>query len=222
MTFKKKIITLSSAAVLSLSVTLSAVAVSIPFTDLSGIPAKDKIISLQERGIVAGTDKGIFSPDSRVTTVQAVHMLVKALDLNLNLVRFAKEPKATDYFTKANDDTWYANALIIASVNGVEVDRDVEMNRFWTKEQFTNTLVTAMERHYNLPLLKIMPPEIKDADQMTVEYSGAIQRALIYGVVKLDEEGNLYPKDELTRAEAAEQLYNAIEFIKAHPQVVVD
>lgn len=222
MTFKKKIITLSSAAVLSLSVTLSAVAVSIPFKDLSDVPAKDKIISLQERGIVAGTSEGIFSPNSRVTTVQALHMLVKTLDLNLNLVRFAKEPKATDYFTKADNDAWYANALITASVNGVEVDKDIEMNRFWTKEQFTNTLVTAMERHYKLPLPKIMPPEIKDAGQMSEQYGGAIQRALIYGVAELDEEGNFYPKDEITRAEAAELLYNAVELIKAHSAAAAD
>ncbi|MDF2985088.1 MAG: S-layer y protein [Eubacterium sp.] len=219
MTLKKKILTASSAAILSLTLAFNAVAASVPFTDISDIASKDKIISLQERGYVSGTGNNRFSPASRINTAQTIQLLVKAFDLNLQLVRFAKEPKATDYFTKAHNDAWYANALITASVNGVEIDKEIDMSKDWTREEFTNILISTMEKHFNLPMLKIKPVDIKDTDQINVEFSGAIQRALIYGVVKLDEEGNFYPKDKLTRAEAAEQIYNALEYLKAHQKV---
>ncbi len=222
MTLKKKILTASSAALLSLTFAFNAVAVSVPFTDISHITSKDKIISLQERGYVSGTGNKKFSPDSRINTAQTIQLLVKAFDLNLDLMRFIKEPKATDYFTKADDAAWYANALITASVNGVEIDKDIEISKDWTREEFTNTLISTMESHYNLPMLDIKPTAIKDEDQLTVEFSGAIQRALVYGVVKLDAEGNFYPKDKLTRAEAAEQIYNALEYLKGQEKVQTD
>ncbi len=222
MTVKKKLITLAAAAILSLSFALSGAEASIQLMDLPDTQVKDKIVSLYERGIIAGTSDGKFSPMSRVTTAQTIQLLVNAFDLNLNFVRFAKEPKATDYFSKADDNAWYANALIIASVNGVEINRDIDLNQVWTREQFTNTLVTFMEKHCNLPMLKILPETIADESQITAEYSGAVQRALLYGIVKLDEEGNFYPKDRLTRAEAAEQIYNALEYLQANVKKIVD
>ncbi len=74
-----------------------------------------------------------------------------------------------------------------------------------------------METHKNLPMIKIIPAVIADQDQLTVDYDGSIQRSLVYGVTKLDAEGKFNPKDKMTRAEVAEQVYNALEYIKERP-----
>ncbi|WP_243124100.1 S-layer homology domain-containing protein [Pelotomaculum schinkii] len=66
-------------------------------------------------------------------------------------------------------------------------------------------------------MINLVPVEIADHDQLTISYDGAIQRALFYGVTKLDAEGKFNAKGKISRAEAAEQIYNALEYLKAHP-----
>lgn len=78
-------------------------------------------------------------------------------------------------------------------------------------------LSQSMQKYGNLPMIKLNPAEIADGDQVTAEYQGAIQRALVYEVIKLDAEGKLNPKGKITRAEVAEKIYNALEYLKAHP-----
>ncbi len=221
MKIKLKIITLSAAAALAL--TMSSFAAAAPFTDLLNTSAKEKILSLQEKGYVSGVGNGLFAPDTEATAVQSIQLFVNAFDLNLNFVKFAKEPKAADYFSEADNDAWYVKALIIAAVNSLELPTDLDINGHWTKEEFTFRLIKAMEKNRQLPMIKIAPPEIRDQELITVEYTGALQRALIYGVTALDSDGNFNPKVKISRAQAAEQVYNALEYLDAHsPKAVID
>lgn len=212
-----KMLTLTAVTALSLSFAGQSYAAANPFTDIANIAAKDKIIALQERGLVNGISDDLFAPNSTITAAQGIQLIVNAADLNLDLVRFLVEPKATDYFKNADNDAWYANALITASVNGVELPADLDPDKKWTREEFTHQLIRTIEAHGNLPLIKLVPADIKDSADMTIDYDGSIQRALAYNVVKLDEQGNFHPKAEITRAEAAEQIYNMLEYLKAHP-----
>ena len=122
MSIKSKIISLSTVFALILTFSSQcALAATTPFTDIDNVAAKDKIISLQEKGFVNGIGNGLFAPDSKLTAAEGIQLIVNSLDLNLDLVSFFKEPKATDYFKKADDSAWYADALIIAAVNGVDL-----------------------------------------------------------------------------------------------------
>lgn len=188
-----------------------------PFTDLTDVIAKDKILSLQEKGYVTGIGDCLFAPDSKVTAAQGIQFIVSSLELNLDLIRFIKEPKATDYFTKADNTAWYANTLIIATVNGIELPKDLDPNKEWTREEFTYHLIQAIEKNGDLPAIKMIPVKLADQDQLTSSYDGSIQRALVYGVVKLDAESKFNPKVAISRAAAAEQIYNALEYLKSHP-----
>jgi len=222
MNIKSKLVTFSTVAVLTLSLTAQcfATAIATPFTDLENIAAKDKILSLMEKGYVKGVSDGIFAPDKTITAAESIQLIVNAFDLNLDTVRFIKEPKATDYFENADNDAWYANTLIIAAVKGLELQRDLNPNQEWTREEFTYNLIKATEQHGNLPMIKIIPQEIADENELTVDYNGAIQRSLVYEITKLDEEGKFNPKEKISRAEATEQIYNALEYIKAHQMPV--
>ncbi|WP_337101155.1 S-layer homology domain-containing protein [Paenibacillus sp. YIM B09110] len=214
---KFKMLTLSTVTALTLTFVGQSYAASNPFSDLTNIAAKDKIVALHDQGIVRGITNEVFAPNETITAAQGVQLIVNAANLNLDLVRFLKEPKVTDYYKNANDDAWYANTLITAVVNGVELPADLDPNMKWTREEFTHQLIRTIEAHSNLPLIKLVPVEIKDSADLTIDYEGSIQRALAYQVVKLDAQGNFNPKAEISRAEAAEQIYNVLEYIKAHP-----
>lgn len=211
-----KTVTLSAALVLSLSVAGQSFAAA-GFTDLAGVAAKDKIESLQQQGILHGVSEGKFNPKGPVTAAQGVQMFVKGLALNIDLLRFFKQPLATDYFAKADNKAWYADALIIAANNNIGLPADLDPAHNWTREEFTHQLMLAIEQHSNLPMIKIAPVNIADASDFALGYDGSIQRALALGITKLDSAGKFRPAADITRAEAAEMLYNALEYVAAHP-----
>lgn len=219
---KRKMISVCLTAVLLFALTVQCFAATTPFTDLDKINAKEHILALQEKGYVSGVAEGLFAPGKSVTAAQGLRFIVKALDLNLGAIRFIKEPKATDYFTKADDNAWYANTLIIAAVSGLGLPKDMDPNKYWTREEFTYQLVHAMELHENLPMIKLVPVVITDESQMQSSYSGAIQRAISYDIVELDAKGNFSPKTRITRAEAAEEIYKAIAYISSGPVQIID
>lgn len=217
-----KMITISIALLLTLTFAGYSFAADEYFSDLTGVPSKDKILAMQEKGYIAGVGNHLFAPDEKVTAAQGVQFIVNCLELNLDLVKFAKEPKATDYFGKADNDSWYANALIIAKVNGLELPADLDPNKIWTREEFTYQLIVAAENHANLPKIKLIPVKITDQDQISSSYDGAIQRAITYGVISLDDQGKFNPKDEISRGEAVDQIYNVLKYIEKHPMPVTD
>ncbi|WP_438445369.1 S-layer homology domain-containing protein [Gorillibacterium sp. sgz5001074] len=173
--------------------------------------------ALQERGIVSGVDDQHFVPKGKITYAEGVQLLVKAFGLNIDNVRFIKQPLASDYFTNVPNDAWYAKAFIIAQVKGMELPRDVNPTAPMTREQFGELLVRTLEKQGNYPLIK-MYIHIQDEDQITPEYQGALQRLLLYKIAELDRDGRFHPKDELTRGQAAVWLNKALAFKEAHAE----
>ena len=195
-------------AVLLLTMTGQCFAAANPFTDISSTSSKDKIVELYDKGIIKGTGNGLFDPDGTVTAAQGVQMIVNAFDISLAAIDFFKAPLASDWFKKADDNAWYADALIRAGANNIGLPADLDPNAKWTKEEFTYYLVTAMEAHYQMPMINMMYIETADESDMTIEYQGAIQRSMKYNITALDQDKKFYPKKQLTRAEAAEMIYN--------------
>lgn len=211
-----KIITLSAAAALTLSFAGQAFASAAAFKDINSVEGKDQIIALHDSGLINGVTAELFAPNKTITQAETVQMIVNALGLNLDLVRFVKEPKASDYYKNAEDSAWYANALIVAAVNGLDLPAELNPQEKLTREAFTHQLIHSIENSGKLPMINPVVTEFKDQDQVKVDYSGSIQRALNYGIVKLDQNGEFHPKKEITRAEAAIEVSNALNYLKAH------
>lgn len=212
----KKYLKLGSIFALLMALIIPMVSYTVTgFTDIEDSVYKVEIESLFQRGIVKGTQQEVFKPHAPLTYAQAMTLLNETFKLNLDLIRFIKEPKATDYFEHAHDDAWYAQALIISSVHGVGFLPEVLPNDGIDRETFVSVLVTYAEGKYDLPMIKLIPVDIKDADAFTPEKEGAIQRALAYGVVSLDAEGNFNPKEILHRDEAAKIVNELIRFLEA-------
>lgn len=213
---KQTIIAFATFGFLTLSMSQQGYATMDPFTDVSQGAAVEKITSLQERGYLHGVNKTQFLPDSAITAAQGIHLIVNAVDLNLDGVRFLLAPKASDYFPNADNNAWYADVFIIAANNGLDLPGDLDPNMNWSREEFLHHLIRAMELHGNLPMINIVPVEMNDQDELNPNYQGSIQRSIAYGITKLDIAGNMHPKDDITRREAAELIYNALEYLKTH------
>lgn len=184
------------------------------FKDIDNINGKEKIISLKNQGLIKGVSESQFLPGSKVTTAQGIQFISGGLQLSLAAIDFNKAPVASGLFTKVKDKAWYAEAFINAYYNQVKLPKDIDPSLIMTKEQFTNYLVQAIEGVGNLPMINIVPVDIADEASLTPAYQGSIQRSLKYKINTLDANGKFNPKSELTRAEAAIMLYNALEFLK--------
>ena len=110
-------------------------------------------------------------------------MIVKGMNLNIDTLRFIKQPLASDTYTNIPNDAWYAEAFIIAHYNGMDIPKDVNPNATITREQFGEMLVRALEKKGNFPLVKMFI-QIKDEAQITPEYQGTLQRLLLYKIAR--------------------------------------
>lgn len=164
--------------------------------------------------MIKGVSESQFLPSSKVTTAQGIQFISGGLQLSLAAIDFNKAPVASGLFTKVKDKAWYAEAFINAYYNRVELPKDIDPTKTMTKEEFTNYLVQGVEGIGNLPMINIVPVDIADDAALNPSYQGSIQRSLKYKINSLDANGKFNPKSEITRAEAAIMLYNALEFLK--------
>ncbi|AJY77867.1 S-layer protein [Paenibacillus beijingensis] len=183
------------------------------FTDTKQDPNADKIESLKKRGIVNGTGGGAFNPGGKVSYARGIAMIVKGLDLNLDNIRFIKEPKVTDYYPGLDNNAWYADAFIIAAVKGLGLPKDVDPDAAMTREQFADALFKAVSAkgEWVYPQIFIL---LKDEKQINPAYMESIQKLIVSKIVKLGKDSAFFPKKTITRSDAAGWLYNAIEFVE--------
>lgn len=204
------VLTLTIAIVMALGSSVFA------FDDIPGGKAKDKILSLKERGIVQGNGK-FFAAGKKLTYAEGVHMIVKGLDLNLAAFLFIKEPLASDSFDKVPNNAWYSQSFVIAAVHGLDLPRDIDPKAHMTREAFAHYLFSAMMMKGDFSFTKKFYVITDDAD-IDADYKQDIQLLLNAHIAELDKDGNFFPKKAITRLEAAIMLYNTIEFIKGQTQ----
>lgn len=217
---KKSISSVLAVSVLSLSLGGQLFAAGAGFGDLQGVTGQEKIDSLRSEGLVKGVSATMFNPQSVLTHAQGIQFIAGGLQLSLAAITFeaGKVPTAHDLFPAVDNKAWYAEAFLNASLNGVDIPKSVDPSAKMTKEAYVSYLMQAVEKSGNLPMIKIVPAAIADEDQITPEYQGAIQRAIVRGLVPLDADGKFRPKSEITRAQAAIMLYDAVEYLKQQPE----
>ncbi|WP_336784739.1 S-layer homology domain-containing protein [Paenibacillus sp. MMO-177] len=185
------------------------------FTDIAGTSSRAQIEALQELGIVKGVSSSEFHPEENLTGAQGIELIVRTMQLSLAAIDFKRAPTAEGFFTHVKNDAWYADSFVIAHYNGLDLPADIDPNKPLTREQFAHYLVQALEKTGQYPLIK-MYINIQDEKDITVDYQGTIQRALLYKIVALDADGNFHPQQIVTRAEAAAILFAAHEFVETH------
>jgi hypothetical protein len=182
------------------------------FPDIEGDPNADRIRSLKEEGVLSGDSSGRFRPDERLTYAEGVTMIVKALGLGLEGIRFIKEPKASDSYDFVLDGKWYSDAFIKASFF-LDMPRSVKPDLSMTRERFAYHLYRGLEAKagFAFPVPK---PVIEDAGDITPEYRESVQLLLFAGIAELDKDRRFGPKQAVTRSEAAGMIYEALTFLR--------
>lgn len=183
------------------------------FNDIQGDKEQKAIERLEKLGLIKGERYGQFKPAQKITGASAVSLIVKTLGLNLDTIRFVKQPKASDYFTKVKDDAWYAEAFVIAQYNGLDIPKDINPSAKVTKEQFSHWLFQALNTKGEF-VWTLQYTEIKDDKAINASYMESIQKLLNVGIVTLDKNNKFQPDLPVTRSEAAGMLDRTLQFIE--------
>lgn len=155
-----------------------------------------------------------IKPVNRLTYGRGIDLIVKGLGLNIDNIRFVKEPKATDYVAKADNKAAYANSIIIASCNGIKLNKALNPLAAMTREQFALHLNEAIQStgQYAVNMMWLL---IKDEKSFSPDALSAVQNLVKFNVVAL-EKGSFRPKALITIAEATKMVKNAATFVKSH------
>ncbi|CAI6021437.1 S-layer homology domain-containing protein [Cohnella sp. JJ-181] len=183
------------------------------FNDIQKDAGRSYIEQLQKKGLIKGDGSGMFKPKNAMTVQTAVSLIVNGFGLNIDTIRFIKEPKASDYFTKVKDNAYYAKAFIVANLNGLEIPRDIDPNGKVTREQYAHWIYKAIITKGEYAWIE-MYQTFKDEDKVTKNYMDSIQKLLIGKIASVDASGKFRPKDAITRSEAAVMLAKGIAFVK--------
>ncbi|WP_017814969.1 S-layer homology domain-containing protein [Paenibacillus shenyangensis] len=198
---------------------LASPASAFAFDDVDHTTGREEINYLQNHNILSGITDTEFQPDAALTTAQGVAALVKGLHLNIDNMRFIKAPKASDYYTSVDDQAWYSTDMMIAHLNGLQLNADVDASSVMTRGQFATLLWQGVEQvdpdiHESggsTGALTDQSVTIHDANALPSSEQQILEQVIDSGIASLDEKNNFRPNDPITRAEAAVMLYNALE-----------
>lgn len=183
------------------------------FKDVKNDVNEQKISELKKLGILRGDKNDKFNPKGKLTYAEGVSLIVRGLKLNIDHIRFIKEPKASDYFPNLKDNAWYSQAFIIANLNGLEIPKTVKASDVMTREQFAHHLFKAMLTKGDYAFIEMFML-LEDEADVNKDYMDSIQKLLISKIITLDSSNKFYPKKAITRSDAAGWLYDAITFVK--------
>ncbi|MCJ8014894.1 S-layer homology domain-containing protein [Paenibacillus sp. KQZ6P-2] len=190
------------------------------FKDMSQSNYKTQVQALKEKGFLHGMNDQEFKPQAVLTNAQGIKLIVDSMQLSLASIDFNKAPEAEGLFSKISNDAWYAQAFINAHYNGLDIPADIDPQQPMTKEQFTHYLVQALEQTGQYALIKIFI-QIHDEQDISTAYQGTIQRSLIYKLTTLDDHQNFSPKQVMKRDQAAGMVFEAVKFVEAHKDQIV-
>ena len=186
---------------LTFALILPAQAEESPFSDIEeGDKYYDAVIYLRDAGIIAGYDDGTFKPDDEVNRVEALKIILKSADIDCS------SGTTESIFTDVVGTEWYYEYL------SVGIERNIVSGYDDGTFQPDNpvNLAEALKILVNTNELVATNPQGEDfyTDAETdAWYSGYLNYAGENGLVYADAENNIYPSDNLTRAELAYIIY---------------
>lgn len=156
-------------------------------------------------GLMIGIAENEFAPDGKITRAQLAMMLY----------RMEGEPSATGMnnpFEDVSLDAWYHDAVVWAANRGVVKgvsETSFDPNAFATREQ----LATVIYRYADLPDVCGSTVGFTDSAKISNYAVESMIWFVEIGLYVGDEQGNLHPQNNITRAEAAAVLMRFCENI---------
>ncbi len=206
---KKSLGRLVWSAVLSISLCLSlalpAESFAAPsFKDISGHWAEPYIESAVAKGIIKGYPDGRFLPDAKVTRAEFVSMLNRALgNTSVSSAGFKDVPGSAWYY---ND---VSKAVVAGYVSGFS-DNTFRPNQNIARQEAAVMLARIVPTYGFSTDLKRFPDYRDVADWAYASLSKVSGKGYISGYT----DGNVHPKDSLTRGQAAKIITDIVQHEK--------
>jgi parallel beta-helix repeat protein len=183
--------------------TPSQVAVSTSFSDMDGHWAAAFVAALVEKGLISGFPDGTFQPATPITRAQYAALIAKTFEL--------AETKKTSDFTDVRADFWAAGAITKAAnmgfVSGFP-DGTFRPGQNLTKIQALVSIVNGLNFSGGNPnVLMVYRDRAQIPSYATNAVAVATQKLL---VVNYPQTEQLEPLREITRAEVAALIYQAL------------
>ncbi|MFS0725682.1 cadherin-like beta sandwich domain-containing protein [Paenibacillus sp. 1P07SE] len=184
------------------------------FVDVDGIWSEEVIKRLASKLIVYGKDEGRFDPDTSVTRAEMTAMLVRSLGLQTDKAE-------QSHFSDVSPANWYASVVAAAAREGmVQGDGTGKFRpeEHISREETVVMIVSAM-RYANIqskPDVYVDLSFYQDSDLISSWAKHAMAEAVQAGLILGNEENQLMPKKNTSRAEAAamiDRLLRTIGFI---------
>ena len=179
---------------------------SLKFSDLpSNHWAYTAISDMAEKGIIAGFKDGNFKPNAPVTREQFAKMMVLTLNIPIKDVKTAT-------FKDVNTNYWSYKYVEAAKNYLVGYNKTTGLyfkgQDKAKREDIAGALVKA-KGYANLKVdIKRLPALFKDSNKITGSLKAYIVTAFDKGIIKGYSDKTFRPQGTLTRAEAAQILYN--------------
>ena len=163
------------------------------FTDVNtGDWFDDAVTSIASAGIAGGVGGRRFNPQGRLTVAELVTMLMR-----------------TQYGRMSGGSSWYAPYIEQAERDGIiSASDNLQPSANITRAQASLIITRFIECHnprWGKERVERMPSDMADVPE---EYHAAVEKAYSWNIVSGDSSNRFNPQSTLTRAQAAQILYN--------------
>lgn len=179
--------------------TYGAIVSDVEFADMSNNWAKVYVETLAARDIIHGVTETTYNPNANIIRGDFTKMLADVLDITSVNDSGFDDVKSSDY---------YSNAISAARENGLV--KGISANEFGAKANITREdVMTIVARTLDAAGVDMQAADLSrfnDASQISDYAKDGVAGLVGLGIIE-GNGGNINPKNNLTRAEAAKILY---------------
>ncbi len=174
------------------------------FEDIKGHWAETFINELKYNEIIAGRTNTRFSPKEYMTRAEFAKLIANAFS--------AESVTDISQFSDISKSDWFYKEVCALSqlgiINGISHDKFAPKKNI-TRQEAIVIIMRIYENFFNITARKELPfNDVNDISSYAEEY---VQAAYELGIVEGNHEGNLMPKNKITRAEAVALVYRLIK-----------
>jgi hypothetical protein len=173
------------------------------FKDIQKHWALDQIVELVNKKVINGYEDGTFKPDNNINRAELAVIIVKVLGL--------KQPNGITKFKDDKDIPAWAKSYIKAAVeSGIlsgYTDNTFKANKPCSREEIVTMVMRAFELGSSTNGMNF-----KDSKEIQVWAKGYVSKAIELKIIKGYEDGMFRPAKNVTRAEAAVIVINALGY----------
>ena len=176
------------------------------FTDIDAVnPSYEAIYDLKKKRIIEGYEDGSFKPDNLVARVEALKLILRSANSNLNT---NLEKKYSDII----DDSWYTK--YIATAQSMQIVEGYPDGTFKPENQVSRAeFYKMLLKTFNIeidPVISENPYNDTENLQWYAPYAQKVKQLNL-----IDSQDNyFYPEKPMTRAEIVESIYRLEKSVK--------